>query len=588
MLSPRPSTAFLIRKIFLGSGSFGSLVRSRLTRSIERVDGGHCQKRGQQSGKEARHRSGCGTASFGSISPLALGGVFGLFLSVALPAATESAIANGDTRTLHLYNPHTNESIAATYRVNGHYDPGVLEKLNWFLRDWRRNEATHMAPRLFDAVWETYREAGATAPIHVVCGYRSPQTNAMLRRRSRAVAQHSQHMLGKAMDTTMPGMSMEKVREIAMRMQMGGVGFYGDSSFVHIDVGGVRYWPRMTYAQLSRVFPDGKTVLIPTNGKPLRGYEEARAELAESGRVTQVPPSQKGGNFFAWLFGINKGGADEHEEEAAQAVAAHPGAAQSHGVAIAAAERPQPGEEARESKSTQLASRAAEADRSSEEALPVPPPRPDDFLALADVPLPPDRPAKTPFMTAPLRGVAAAEDDSTARDPIGDLVKAERLAATGRRVASLPAIITYGATEKALKQQESRTSRTAPQVLAYAPMAQMEGLRSAVRRKTARKVEKAGWASAAARLEAPSLAKIARLENESIMSPTLTGLRRAARVETAALSQKLAAGYLARFTKVATNLPTDRFSGPAVVGLRAADRRRMMFVDGSAALKKGE
>lgn len=584
MLSPRLSTALLIRTASLSSRSFARFVRSRLTRGIDRRDGDISQKSGQKFGWEPQRQSGSGAVSFDPLGRLALYGVLGVLLSATLPAATESASANGDTRTLNLYNAHTNESISATYRVNGHYDAAVLEKLNWFLRDWRRNEATHMDPRLFDAVWETYREAGATVPVHVVCGYRSPQTNAMLRRRSRAVAQHSQHILGKAMDTTMPGMSMEKVREIAMRLQMGGVGFYGDSSFVHIDVGGVRYWPRMTFAQLSRVFPDGKTVLIPSNGKPLRGYEEARAEIAASGRVAQVPPSQKGGNFFAWLFGVNKAGADEHEEEAAGTVAVQQGAAH-RSIAIAAAEQTPPPEEARDGKSPQLASRAASDDHGADAALPVPPPRPNDFLALADVPLPPDRPARTSFMTASLRG--DTEDDGAVGDPIGALVKANP-PAMAANVAPLPTIITHGASESALARRERQTPQAASQVLAYAPVAQMEGLRSAVHHKTRRKAEKAGWAAAAARLEAPSGAAIAKLENETILSPTLTGLRRAARVETAALSQKLAAGYLARFTTVATNLPTNRFSGPAVVGLRAADRSRMLFVDSSTALKNGD
>lgn len=584
MLSPRLSTALLIHKASPGSGNFGSFVCSRLSRSLGCRGDGIDKKSSQKSGQETQRGSKQGAALFGPLGQLALFGVLVGFLSVSLPAATESARANGDTRTLHLYNPHTNESISATYRVDGHYDPAVLEKLNWFLRDWRRNEATHMDPRLFDAVWETYREAGATMPIHVVCGYRSPQTNAMLRRRSRAVAQHSQHMLGKAMDTEMPGMSMEKVREIAMRLEMGGVGFYGDSSFVHIDVGGVRYWPRMTYAQLSSVFPDGKTVLIPSNGKPLPGYEEARAELASSGRVAQVPPSQKGGNFFAWLFGINKGSADEHEEEAAQTAAAQNAAGQSS--RIAEAERAPPAQKAQQNKSTQLASRVAANDHRSDKARPVPPPRPDDFFALADVPLPPERPAKPSFMTASLRDDAAT--GGVAGDPIGDLVKANRpVAAT--YVAGLPTIITHGASESALARQAGHAPQAAsPQVLAYAPVAQMEGLRSAVHRKAARKAEKAGWAAAAAGLQAPSGAEIAKLENEMILSPTLTGLRRAARVETAALSQKLAAGYLVRFAALATNLPTDRFSGPAVVGLRKAERSRMIFVDSTIASKEGE
>ncbi|MHB8883992.1 MAG: DUF882 domain-containing protein [Methylovirgula sp.] len=519
------------------------------------------------------------------MSQFALCGVFGLFLSASLPVATESASANGDTRTLHLYNPHTNESISATYRINGHYDPAVLEKLNWFLRDWRRNEATHMDPRLFDVIWETYREAGATAPIHVVCGYRSPRTNAMLRRRSRAVAQHSQHMLGKAMDTTMPGMSMEKVREVAMRLQSGGVGFYGDSSFVHIDVGGVRYWPRMTYAQLSRVFPDGKTVLIPTNGKPLRGYEEARAELAASGRVNQVPPSEKAGNFFAWLFGVKKGSVDEHEEEAAGTVAAHHSSGPSSGIAIASAAQARPVEAADESKPMQVAVRTAANNQPVDVALPVPPPRPDDFFALANVPLPPGRPAHPSLMTASLRSRVADNDGSMAGDPIGDLVKASVPAHPASR---LPTIITHGASEEALARRAEGAPQAQSQVLAYAPQAQIEGLRSAVHRPARVGVKvKAGWAAAAARLEAPRGADIATLEKQTILSPTLTGLRRAARIETAALSQKLTVGYLARFTTVATNLPTDHFSGPAVVGLRAAGRRRMIYVDGAAALKNG-
>ena len=140
-------------------------------------------------------------------------GLIGSFLLLFAPSSTESATANGDTRTIYLYHAHTGESIDATYRVNGRYDPEVLKKLNWFLRDWRRNEQTNMDPRLFDAVWEAYRGAGATQRITVLCGYRSPETNAMLRRRSRAVAEHSQHILGKAMDTTMHGMSMERVRD---------------------------------------------------------------------------------------------------------------------------------------------------------------------------------------------------------------------------------------------------------------------------------------------------------------------------------------------------------------------------------------
>ena len=211
-------------------------------------------------------------------------------------------MANGDTRTIHLYHTHTGESIDATFRVDGRYDQAVLDRLNFFLRDWRNNDQIRMDPRLFDTVWEVYRTAGADQPIQIYSAYRSPETNAMLRRRSRAVAEHSQHMLGKALDTTMPGMPMERIREIAMRMQRGGVGYYQSANFVHIDVGGVRSWPRMNYDQLARLFPDGKTVHIPSNGQPMARYEEARAEIAARGG-TDIPPAQQSQGFFAWLFG---------------------------------------------------------------------------------------------------------------------------------------------------------------------------------------------------------------------------------------------------------------------------------------------
>ncbi|HEY8138437.1 MAG TPA: DUF882 domain-containing protein, partial [Methylocystis sp.] len=92
---------------------------------------------------------------------------------------TETAAANGDTRTINLFYVHTGESISATYLVNGQYNPAALQQLNWFLRDWRHNEPIEMDPRLFDVVWEAYRGAGAEGQVvTVVSAYRSPQTNA--------------------------------------------------------------------------------------------------------------------------------------------------------------------------------------------------------------------------------------------------------------------------------------------------------------------------------------------------------------------------------------------------------------------------
>ena len=240
-------------------------------------------------------------------------GALGLAFAAALPAArTQNAIANGDTRTIYLYHVHTGESIAATFRVDGQYDRAVLEKLNWFLRDWRTDAPTKMNPKLFDVIWETYRETGSRQPIHIVSAYRSPETNAMLRRRSRAVAEHSQHILGKAMDMHYTDVSMSKVREIAMRLQRGGVGYYptAGTPFVHLDVGSVRAWPRMSYQELARLFPDGKTVHLPTNGQPMARYDEARAEIEARGdapiMVASADIPKKSRGFFERLFGIGE------------------------------------------------------------------------------------------------------------------------------------------------------------------------------------------------------------------------------------------------------------------------------------------
>jgi uncharacterized protein YcbK (DUF882 family) len=242
------------------------------------------------------------------------------------PNSTESAVANGDTRTVSFTNRHTNEDGSFTYMVNGVYDQAVLDKLNWFMRDWRLNEPTKMDPKLFDIIWEVYRESGSQQPIEVLSAYRSPQTNAMLRRRSRQVAEHSQHMEGRAIDAHFLDVGTARIRDIAMRMEEGGVGFYpvGMTPWVHIDSGSVRYWPRMSREALTRLFPDGKTVFIPSDGQPMPGYDLAKAEIEQRGGQVQTASN---GGIFAWLFGSRGGGADDAEEAGGQEaiVASHGG-----------------------------------------------------------------------------------------------------------------------------------------------------------------------------------------------------------------------------------------------------------------------
>jgi uncharacterized protein YcbK (DUF882 family) len=198
----------------------------------------------------------------------------------------QNAVADGDTRTITMHHVHTDENITITFKRDGRYDEAALDKLNWFLRDWRRGKEIRMDSQLIDLLWEVQRETGSDKPIDVVCGYRSPETNAMLRRRSRGVARFSQHMLGHAVDFYIPGVPLEQLRVIGMRMQRGGVGFYptSGSPFVHMDTGGVRMWPRMTRDQLLHVFPDGRTVYLPDDGHPLPGYAVALAELRERGQ----------------------------------------------------------------------------------------------------------------------------------------------------------------------------------------------------------------------------------------------------------------------------------------------------------------
>ena len=213
--------------------------------------------------------------------------------------------------------------------VNGVYDPAVLDKLNWYMRDWRLNEPTKMDPHLFDIIWEVYRESGSRQPIEVFSAYRSPETNAMLRRRSRQVAEHSQHMQGKAIDAHFADVGPGRIRDIAMRMQEGGVGFYPQGlTWVHIDSGSVRYWPKMSREALTRLFPDGKTVFIPSDGQPMPGYDLAKAEIEQRGGQIQTT---SGGGLFAWLSGIFGGGADDAEESGGQeAVVASRGGRGSH------------------------------------------------------------------------------------------------------------------------------------------------------------------------------------------------------------------------------------------------------------------
>src|SRR3954467_4092767 len=228
-------------------------------------------------------------------------------LLLAGSVGMQRAGAVGDTRTINLHHVHTDESLTITFKKDGQYDEEALKKINWIMRDWRKNEATTMDREEIDLLWQVYQEVGAKEPIQIICGYRSPATNNMLRNRSKSsgVARHSQHTLGKAIDFYIPGIPLDKLRATAMRLQGGGVGYYptSGSPFVHLDVGNVRAWPRMTREQRVKLFPDGRTVHLPADGTPLPGYELAKADL-ENGHRTVAAPQKR--SLLASLFSRDK------------------------------------------------------------------------------------------------------------------------------------------------------------------------------------------------------------------------------------------------------------------------------------------
>jgi len=206
--------------------------------------------------------------------------------SLILTTTGFAVSAHAETRALKFYNTHTHERETIVFKRNGKFDRAGLAKVNHMLRDWRRDEPTKMDPELLDLIWEVYRRSGSDEYIHIISGYRSPATNGMLRKRSKGVAKNSQHMRGKAMDFFIPDVPLAKLRAIGLRLEVGGVGFYptSGSPFVHMDTGSVRHWPRMTRQQLVEVFPNGKTLHVPTDGKPLPGYAEALAAHKLRGR----------------------------------------------------------------------------------------------------------------------------------------------------------------------------------------------------------------------------------------------------------------------------------------------------------------
>jgi uncharacterized protein YcbK (DUF882 family) len=164
--------------------------------------------------------------------------------ALAIPGAAWTGLRVPDrrVRSLSFYNLHTGESLKAVYYENGGYVAGALKEIDYVLRDFRANEVKPIDPRLLDLLVALHDRLGTTAPYHVISGYRSPKTNAMLHAYSEGVAAHSLHIDGRAIDIRVPGRNLSTLHDAALALRAGGVGYYPHSDFVHVDTGRVRHW----------------------------------------------------------------------------------------------------------------------------------------------------------------------------------------------------------------------------------------------------------------------------------------------------------------------------------------------------------
>lgn len=237
--------------------------------------------------------------------------------------------AGGETRTISLYHIHTGESLTVTYMVDGRYVPSAMKKINYLLRDWRKDSVINIDPRSIDLVWELHEDLGSHEPIHIVCGYRSAATNAFLHRIGRHVARESQHIQGKAIDFYFPDVPTVKIRNVALVRQVGGVGYYrsagGPTGFLHVDSAHVRHWgPYISPSQMASIFAEGKRLV----GRRLRmntGNDAADTAVAsaDDSKPGQAPVGPIG-RLFGWGKKNNDAAAQAQVADAAPAAGATP------------------------------------------------------------------------------------------------------------------------------------------------------------------------------------------------------------------------------------------------------------------------
>ncbi len=217
-------------------------------------------------------------------------GALALALSVCLNADKMTAAGEPDERTISFYHIHTQERLTVVYKRNGKYVPEAMKQINYIMRDWRKNQIKEIAPATIDLAWEMHEELGSKEPINIICGFRSSDTNEMLRRTVGGQAKQSQHITGKAIDITFPDIPLKKMRYSALIRERGGVGYYPTSGipFVHVDTGNVRMWPRMPRMELALLFPNGRSKYVPTDGRPITPADVTVARSKFGELATQV------------------------------------------------------------------------------------------------------------------------------------------------------------------------------------------------------------------------------------------------------------------------------------------------------------
>lgn len=204
-----------------------------------------------------------------------------------LSADRITAAAPGE-RTLSFYHIHTKETLTVTYKKNGEYVSDAMKKIDWIMRDWRKNQSVRMDPETIDLIWEMHSELGSQQPISIICGYRSRGTNEMLRRKVGGQASQSQHITGKAIDITFPDVPLKRMRYSALVRERGGVGYYPTSGipFIHVDTSRVRAWPRLPRYELALLFPSGRTKHAPASGGSI-SPDDVRAARAKHQDLAQ-------------------------------------------------------------------------------------------------------------------------------------------------------------------------------------------------------------------------------------------------------------------------------------------------------------